>query len=124
MPSLTPRRKQFVRPRESRSACGRLSTRPFPGRYRQREPVRELTGSLRLAARGHSKAATSPPAAKAAVFRTNRRGNRVAASVESDKSDRMNYCDKPPIDSCASTSPPKSLIRSSVQPCAVNLRRD
>jgi len=87
-------------------------------------PSKELTGSLPLVARGHSKAATSPPAAKAAVFRTNRRGNRVAASVESDKSDRMNYCDKPPIDSCASTSPPKSLIRSSVQPCAVNLRRD
>ena len=57
-------------------------------------PPKELTGSLRLAARGHSKAATTPPAAKAAVFRTNRRSNRVAASVESDKSDRMNYCDK------------------------------
>ena len=31
---------------------------------------------------------------KAAVVRRNRRSNRVAASVESDKSDRMNYCDK------------------------------
>lgn len=57
-------------------------------------PPRELTGSLRLVARVHSKAAPSPPATKAAVFRTNRRSNRVAASVESDKSDRMNYCDK------------------------------
>ena len=57
-------------------------------------PSRELTGSLRLVARGNSKAATSSPVAKAAVFRTNRRSNCVAASVESDKSDRMNYCDK------------------------------
>ena len=54
-------------------------------------PSRELTGSLRPVARGQSKAKAIPPAAKAAVFRMNRRSNCIDASVESDNADRTDY---------------------------------
>ena len=93
---LAPLQTQLVRPRESRSTYGRLSTRSSLVDIDNVKPFEELTGSLRLGARGHSKVQTIPPVAKAAVFRTNRRSNRIAASVESDRTDRMDYSDKSP----------------------------
>lgn len=94
--SSAPRLTQLVRSRESRSTYGRLSTRPSLVDFDNPNPLGEHTGSARPGTWGESKAEAIPPAAKAAVLGTKRRSNGIAASVESVKTDRRDYCDKSP----------------------------
>lgn len=89
---LAQRQTQMVRRRESRSTCGPLATVSSLVDIDKHEAV----GDLRLGA-GYSQTKAIPPGAMAALFRRNRRCNRVATLDYSDNPDRMDYCETPQV---------------------------